>query len=257
MRIGCLMVTANRAPIAGIGISSFLAAYPATEAILLILDNHDREASPPGYVVPTVVNRLRKFRRYDQPTQRIVYEISRAPSGIEQVPALIDVGCDRLFNDYACDVVAIMDDDDYSPVDRLAQTAAVFNVDKPPAVCGYTSGWFVNLRTWYGERVTVEPLLWGGSLAFTHAAWRRRCFTGLPPRAYDRAFAAAFEEGEKVRLEGSPIAFSHGKNVSTWPMSAGENLTALIEALPDTVLQEVKLAQKFLIDRRIFPPQPV
>lgn len=255
MRIGCLMVTENRAPIAGIGISSFLAAYPAAETVLLILDNLSREVTPGhGYGIPNVINRLRQHR---QSKQTLVYETSRFPSGIEHVPALIDVGCDRLFNDYACDVVAIMDDDDYSPADRLVQTAAVFNVDKSPAVCGYTSGWFVNLRTWYGERVTVAPLLWGGSLAFTHAAWRRRCFTGLPPRAYDRAFAAAFEEDEKVRLEGSPVAFSHGKNVSTWPMSAGENLSPLIEALPDAVLQEVKLAQKFLIDRRIFPPQPV
>lgn len=257
MRIGCLMVTENRAPIAGIGVASFAVQHPlrGADAVLLVLDN---SPDPLGY--GQVIKRLEPHL---QPWQRILYYATDSNSygtGPASVPSRIDLGCERLFEHHACDAVAIWDDDDHSALLRLALTVnALRGDDPPPAVLGYDRGWFVNLRTLRGEHIDVQPMLWGGSLAFTRAAWRKRMFVGLSSPGYDREFVAHFT-GRRAVLADDPtdptFAFSHGKNVATWLTSPGVDLQAKVMALPYQVAYEVARAQKFLIDRRVFPPQP-
>lgn len=258
MRIGCLMVTENRAPVAGIGVASFVVQHRprGADAILLILDN---TPDPLGY--GQIIKRLEPHLGAWQKVLYYATPSSTYPNGPASVPARIDVGCERLFEHHACDVVATWDDDDHSSILRLALTVNAFrDNDPPPAVVGFDRGWFVNLRTLYGEHINVAPLLWGGSVAFSRAAWKRQSFTGLSSPGYDREFAARFS-GRVVTMESDPtdptLAFSHGKNVATRLMSPGQDVQTKVMALPYQVAYEIARAQKFLIDRRVFPLQPV
>jgi len=249
MKIGCLMVTEGRAAVAGIGISSFSCQRltPKLEAVLLVQDNH---SDLTGY--GSVIDRV-------EHVAEVIYHSVDFPTGPEYISAQIDVGCKELFETRGCDMVAFWDDDDYSPPERLALTAAGSNLP----VCGYTAGWFVNLRTLRGEFVNASEWgLWGGSIAFTKAAWQNVPFTGLPCRSYDREFVARCNMIHTFRSEPDgrdlPIAFSHGKNITTWLKTKGVNMLQnnIFEKLPELVYREVRLAQRFLIERRVFPPQP-
>lgn len=253
MRIGCLMVTENRAPIAGIGLASAVSQdlLPEMEQVILVQIN----GSSKGYL--DVLQRFMSHTVYNKTKLR--FDVLDLPSGIESVPARTDEGCRTLFEHYACDVVALFDDDDFAPPSRLRETYELRL--EGATYIGYTSGWFANLRTFRAEHFDKPaPGLWGGSLAFTRAAWEHRRFTGLPAPGYDGAFVAvmlqAAQHKKGILTEGEPIAFSHGRNVCTWLMTPGIDATSLIDNLPPLVSHEVKAAQKFLVEHRVFPPQP-
>jgi len=265
MRIGCLMVTEKRAPVAGISFASF-AAQTWIDKVLLVVAPSERSLD--GYLEV-------RERTGVYPLDHILL-----PNGnfITRKAA----GCDHLFRALGCDMVTIWDDDDYSPPERLATLAEAtesWMSSTPTVGCySYNAGWFCNLRTLRAEWFDAQAAghLWGGTLAFNESAFNAfDRFNGAPNTGYDRWLQkrliergyciGCIQTGPHVPLDDQglpvtaspPVAFSHGKNVATWLKSPGEDLECYLQTtMPPAVFAEVKLAQQFLIDRRVFPPQP-
>lgn len=265
MRIGCLCITENRAPIIGIALASYRVASKtlrdnhgtSCDSVLLVQDASAGDATRNVLLhchVPTVYQNTYGGPRVDVATR-------------------VERGCRVLFDHYGCDYVTMWDDDDYAPHDRLAAIYnSVVNTEKPGNdVYAYTRGWFVNLRTLHGEWITAE-YGWGGSLTFSrNTALACGGFVGRNFPGYDREFTKECQAhggrlldlarcstlAAAIPLLVDPVAFSHGKNCATWLNSSGQDVAFMLETrLPDEVWQAVKSAQKFLVDHRVFPPQP-
>lgn len=265
MKIVCVMVTEGRAPIWGIGLASFLSQYHVDRHLIVVLPAEQEKAyqvAATGFEQHPFMDRV----HYAMPTERpttIDGEIDHdAPK--RGVPERLDMGC-QLAWDFGADLVAIMDDDDWSPPDRLSQSVECSWERDVPIYASYSQGWFVNLRTLRGELVQTLPShLWGGMLIFNRCAWEyAEGFTGKPMPGYDRAFQAklrAAPHSKKRQLRsgrGEPAAFSHGKNVATWLKSRGTPMEGVFQLwMPKLVLNEVKRCQQLMVDTRTFPPQP-
>jgi hypothetical protein len=249
MKIGCIMVTEGRAPIWGIALQSFLSQRHEDKELLVDIGEskfEDYLEYVPSRQIPMGV---------------IMYNTNKGAT----VPWRIDVGA-RLLFESGCDVVTMWDDDDYSPPDRLSLVAKQQSdfEESRPFVASYGCGWFCNLRTLHGEFISTMPdHLWGGCLAFNKVAWTTAGgFYDFSMPGYDREFVAAL----KARSDFSrwvfspaqpPVAFSHGKNVATWIKSRGEYLgDKFKDWMPAEVEREVQRARCFLIEKRVFPPQP-
>lgn len=272
MRIGCLMVTENRAPVVGISLASFrsqlllIEAPPdelVTNATLLILDNSATVAAHAEVIgrVPETDPRLKT----------VYYAGSAYPPGVGSVPSRIDEGFGMLSDRYDCDVLCMWDDDDYSPPMRLQAIAHACATGAE--LTSYTAGWMVNLRTLDGQFFSRATDLWGSCLAFTRELWEqaaveRWSFGQFRCPGYDSEFVkAAREHDAAVREEvlagdgetgplvrPHPIIFTHGKNCSSRINDVTRNVGAEMEAqLPASVWAEVKRSQSFLIERRVYP----
>jgi len=246
------MVTENRAPIWGIGLTSFLTQAYSNRHLMVLL--------PPSQEA-AYRSAAAKFDDH-RAAGRVLYV---CVNDRLTVPERLDLGCQMAF-DSGAGLVTVWDDDDWSPDDRLSRTANVPWDDSLPCYCSYAAGWFVNLRTLMGEYIETLPAhLWGGTLTFNNAAWARaKGFAKNPMPGYDRAFQDALKaapESKQHRIHcggrGDPIAFSHGKNVATWLKNPGTPMKDYMEVLmPPMVLSEVLRCQQLMIDTRTFPPQP-
>lgn len=251
MKIACVMVTEKRAPIWGIGLTSFLSQYHADRFLLVVLPADQEKA----YQV--AATNLESHPFMDRVHYMYIDDESR-------VPERLDVGCKAAW-DSGADLVAVMDDDDWSPSDRLSQAAQFDRSWDAPTYASYTQGWFVNLRTLRGELIKTLPQhLWGGTLTFNKAGWERAGgFSDKPQPGKDRAFMAKLrgasdsKEHRLRRGRGEPVAFSHDHNVATWLKSKGTPMEGVLKQwMPELVLVEVKRCQQLMIDTRTFPPQP-
>jgi len=243
-------VTEDRAPIWGIGLASFLSQYHVDRFLLVVLPVDQvkaYQAAATGLECHPFMDRVHYLCVDDEAT----------------VPERIDVGC-RAAWDSGAELVAVMDDDDWSPTDRLSE-ADWKSWNQRPAYASYTQGWFVNLRTLRGELIQTLPHhLWGGTLTFNQAAWERAGgFSDKPMPGYDRAFQSQLRDAPHAmehRLRGcrgDPVAFSHGKNVATWLKSRGTQMEGVFRLwMPELVLVEIKRCQQLMIDTRTYPPQP-
>jgi hypothetical protein len=251
MKIACVMVTENRAPIWGIGLASFLSQYHSDRHLVVVLPAEEEAAyrcAAAGFGGHPYMDRVVHLCIKDEAT----------------VPQKLDIGCKAAW-DFGADLVAIMDDDDWSPPDRLDHTA-VQAWDQQPTYASYTRGWFVNLRTLRGELVRTTPHhLWGGTLTFNQAAWE--CVGGFSDKPFpgqDRAFMRrlsdmphSLEYHLRSGRGAEPVAFSHGKNVATWLKSRGTQMEGVFKKwMPELVLVEIKRCQQLMIDTRTYPPQP-
>lgn len=252
MKIACVMVTEDRAPIWGIGLSSFLSQHHVDRHLIVVLPGDEEKAYQ---VAATGFN--------SHPYMDRVHYIPLFGGARTNVPQRLDMGCQSAFA-FGADLVAIWDDDDWSPVDRLDKTAGQPWSDLP-GYASYTQGWFVNLRTLRGELIRPLPShLWGGTLAFNKAAWDRAGgFCDKPMSGYDRAFQKAVKkspESKEYRLQrgmGEPVAFSHMKNVATWLRSKGTPMGGVLASwMPEIVLNEIKRCQRLMVDTNTYPPQP-
>lgn len=254
MKVACLMISESRAQIWGIGLSSFLTQWHADKHLIVVL--------PAGemfkYVAAAAASGLDK-----QPWWQHVLFVENDGNTRER----LDVACSLAFYNLRADLVAIFDDDDWAPPDRLERTV---NINIPwdsriPSYCSYTQGWFVNLRTLYGEFIeTVPNHLWGGCLTFNEAGWNAAGrWSDKPEPGKDRAFMDALKSTQECRehrlsVPGrDPVAFSHGKNMSTWLKKKGTPMGGVLKLwMPQLVLSEVLRCQQLMIDTRTFPPQP-
>jgi hypothetical protein len=256
MKIGCVCITARRSPIVGIAVSSFLSQSYENRVLYIGADD----------------------------TAKYYDEIARlAPEGNGK--SLGDWGIAlvrRRFNDVSnelhdlslqafnqgCDVVTIWDDDDYSPPLRLAATVETFHCGEKHnvAAVSYNGGYFVNLRTLHGKYVKL-PHLWGGCLSFTQETFETAGgFLNRECPGYDRSFVedacdTPYKTVGKIygkcepSMDTRPTAFCHGSNIATFTTGDLEPMEDRLQKwMPAKVFGEVKRAQKFLIDRRIFPP---
>lgn len=269
MKIGCLTVTEDRAPIWGISLASYLTqSHPDT---LLYVFAHPigdyvngalvrlTDATPTGNLASVLVSASATTPKRVQVNTR--FESER---GVNVVCRVLDE-CVRLLFDRGCDLVAIFDDDDWSPPDRLAGAAReaaalarhVGALDKVPLVVSYSRGHMVNLRSFEGVELKL-PHLWGSTLTFNKQAWLLADgFAPGPWPGQDKAFLTRAERrGAKlVALPGAPINFCHNKNVASFAVGAGlMPLRERIAALPPMVRREVEAAQAFLIERNVWPP---
>ncbi|MBU2634813.1 MAG: hypothetical protein KJ674_06265 [Nanoarchaeota archaeon] len=177
----------------------------------------------------------------------------------QSVPNEIDYMVRMSINNY----FMTWDDDDWSPPDRIARTAAALKeTGKEPVVVSYNKGFFVNLRSLNGHLVECDPWpLWGGCLAWNRAAWDLAGgFHNRTCPGYDRSFVEDVQArgGKVVTLEGGegtlPVAFSHGKNVATFLRHQGRPMEGdLRKWMSAESFAAVKRAQAWLIERRIFP----
>jgi hypothetical protein len=266
MKIGCCCVTEDRAPIFGIALSSFLTQDHKDKVLMVVLKSED---------VPKAVHAYEtEVLRLADSDAQILFLPGQGQKDMT-VPERIDLGAEYLFN-MGCDLVTIWDDDDWSPVDRLATTADCYKtiVDLSGAgkrlVLGYNQGWFVNLRTLQGEVIRLsgnqENPLWGSSLTFNRMTWEKLKFGDREMPGYDRSFVQdcirkgayavlGCERRDKEWIR--PVAFSHGRNVATWLKSCGEPmLDRLKRWMPQMCLDEVLRCQQLMIDTRTYPSQP-
>lgn len=240
--IGCLCVTENRAPCFPIALHSFMTQSPCRTLLLVVtpsIEAYEAEVVRAGLV------------------GRVCW-LPHKGTFLERLTA----GTEALFR-RGCSAVAVWDDDDWSPPDRLERTRKALT--RAP-LCSYEHGWFVNLRTLHGAHVVTAPYLWGGTIAFTRAVWDAVGPWGPPVPGQDRAFVnrwqRPYDERPVARIAPArpdcwPIAFSHGKNVSTWLKGHHEYMGDLLKAwLPDKVFEAVRAMQNLLIERREYPPQP-
>lgn len=257
MKIGCLVVTERRWPILPIAAASF-ATQTYADRVLLVLDSTPEPD----------VQALSELALLADP---LVYNRS-ALTGPDTVPTRIDEGCGYLFYKLGCDAVAIWDDDDWAPPERLRLSAEALGAGAQ--VCSYDRGYFVNLRSFRGHSVVPAWGSWGGGLCFTREAWEDAGgFEERPMPGYDRSFVAPFLRAEVVPDGHSvsthrrrfrtlpttqpPVAFSHGKNVATFLVERGEDMSGWLQReLPAAVLEAVLKARQYLIERRVFPLQP-
>jgi len=275
MKIGCAMVTEDRSAIWGIGLASYLTQTYADTFLSAL-------AAPIGDYVDGALVRLTDAAPAGNLASALVSVSASAPKpvrvgarttrerGSAAVLTLLDNAVRRLFEVAKCDVVALFDDDDWSPPDRLAQVARVAddymraydNLDKVPFVCSYDRGWMVNLRTFEGLELKLLHL-WGSTLAFNKQAWLLADgFSPGPWPGQDRAFIerVARRGGVLHALGGvlAPINFCHNKNVASF--AVGDGLAPLardeppLSLLPPMVQREVLRGQALMIDRNIWPP---
>jgi hypothetical protein len=273
------MVTEDRSAIWGIGLASYLTqTYADTFLSALAAPIGDyvdgalvrlTDAAPAGNLASALVS-ARATVSVSATAPKPVRVGARSERGGAAVPALLDSAVRRLFEVAKCDVVALFDDDDWSPPDRLAQVARVAddymqaydNLDKIPFACSYDRGWMVNLRTFEGRELKLLHL-WGSTFAFNKQAWLLADgFSPGPWPGQDRAFLerVARRGGVLHALGGvfAPINFCHNKNVASF--AVGDGLTPLgvdeppLSGMPPMVLREVLRGQAFMIDRGIYPP---
>lgn len=273
MKIGCAMVTEDRSAIWGIGLASYLTQmYPDTFLSVL--------AAPIGHYVNGALARLTDATPAGNLASVLVSVSATAPKSVRvgarderggaSVPKLLDGAVRRLFEVAKCDVVAIFDDDDWSPPDRLARTAQVAGnyirehgtLDKVPFVCSYARGWMVNLRTFEGLELKLSHL-WGSTLAFNKQAWLLADgFAPGPWPGQDRAFLerVARRGGVQHAIDGpaAPINFCHNKNVASF--AVGDGLAPLdfdkppLATMPPMVRREVSRGQQLMISHNVWPP---
>lgn len=260
MRIGCLMVTENRAPVVGIAVASYRAQQVKhfDDAVLLVYDN-----SAKAQEYRTALQRPLEV----DPRLKTQYYTSSHASGKLSVPARIDEGFNILTEHYACDVICMWDDDDYSPPARLQQTGDAFL--RGVELSSYTAGYFVNLRSFEAQYFSRCTDLWGGCLALTRELWRgatrdRWSFRHYVCPGYDSEFVKEARRRE-VKVEGwcppvqedvaaHPLAFVHGKNCATFINDRTVNVgEAMEKTLTPAVWREIEMAQKFMVERRVFP----
>lgn len=250
LHIACLCVTENRLPIFGIALESFL-----------------KQRLPVG-VHATLYVCADARSRYD-----CVIEGRETPPNLDvrvwerwyATAAGVPREYDAITDAVDAEILTVWDDDDFAPADRLAKTVIALEADAlagRAAVTSYAAGWFCNLRTLRAQYVDCRSWsYWGGCLAWTRGAAQRQSWRGLPCPGYDRWFVKKLG-GDAFRpplTEPLPVAFSHGKNLTTWLTTTGEQWDddRLFDRIGDfAVCREVRRAQQFLIDRRVFPPQP-
>jgi len=273
MRIGCICKSEDRAQVFGIALASLATQEFAGPAELLLCGVQPGQREAYSEVIERVL-----LRQDAKPQIIHIYHKAMCPA---RVPDRMHWACNMLFYGKGdgpngtqrsatmpeCDVVTVWDDDDYSPPDRLAMTADAFekNGDVLPLVVSYETGYFVNLRSLNGHVVSTTSYngLWGGCLAFNREAFEAAGgMRGRPHPGYDRSFVDAVREtcgDEAVQklaptLRG-PVAFSHGKNLSTYLVNEGQPLADFLrETMPPLVWSEVTLARDFLRSRRVRPP---
>ena len=179
----------------------------------------------------------------------------------------LDDGCLHLFDMMHCEYVAIWDDDDYSPTDRLALSVeALLECNAhAPALASYPAGWFCNLLTLKANFIDVQGVanhLWGGGLMFNLAAYKALGgFRGASWPGQDRELQEAVRRtsGLLIPLEDCdlPVAFVHGKNISSKMYSAGDaTLEVAAPTMPADVKDAVRAAQAFLRARGAHVPAP-
>lgn len=251
MKIACVMVTEARSPIWGIGLSSFLTQTHLNSNLLVVL--------PPGqkqqYIAAAEASKLTAH-----PHWKHVEFVEATGNQRER----LDEGCRVAFYQQWADLVAIFDDDDWAPEDRLTKTDDIRWDSSIASYCSYTHGWFVNLRTLQGELIDTLPAhLWGGCLTFNKIGFERADgFANKPQPGKDRAFMAALKglsihREHRLRCKDAPVAFSHGKNIATWLKKKGVPMGGTLKTmLPPIVLNEVVRCQQLMFDTRTFPPQP-
>jgi len=253
MKIACIMVTEKRAPIWGIGLTSFLTQWHADKRLFVILPADQEVAYRAA---------AKEFEQH--PCWSRVTFVGVA-SGLT-VQERKEIGCQVAFSD-GFDLVATFDDDDWAPPDRLVKTVSMMLSKTIPSYGSYARGWFVNLRTLYGEFIETFPYhLWGGCLTFNESGFHQaNGFLDKPFPGIDRAFmrdikkCGEFKEYILPSSTGAeyPVAFSHGKNVSTWLKMKGTQMEGVLKMwMPSVVLKEVMRCQKLMVDTRTFPPQP-
>lgn len=269
MKIGALMVTEDRGPIWGIGLASYLTQTHPDARLLVYadplgdyLDTLARLTDAPpasnfGALLVAVAGTMPKPVRVEA---RLANE-----RGCETVSKLLDKGAEKLFA-AGCDLVALFDDDDWSPSNRLAYAAAAVadiargagSLDKHPILCSYASGWMINLRTFEGL-LCRPPYLWGSALTFNKQAWLQADGLAGPWPGFDALFTKRLRQRgglvEIVDPGDGPINFCHNKNVASFAVGPElEDCSAAVHArLPPAVLREVLAGQQLMIDRRVFP----
>lgn len=253
MKIACVMVTEKRAQIWGIGLASFLTQWHADKHLIVVLPPDD----VPRYRAAAMASQLDKHACWGN----VVFIDS-----YESTQSRLDIGCVSAFCNLKANLVAIFDDDDWAPPDRLVKTNDIHWDSYIPSYGSYARGWFVNLRTLYGEFVETLPAhLWGGCLTFNQAGYDRAGgWADKPQPGKDRVFMDVLRntaEHREHRLpghgQGDPIAFSHGKNLSTWLKKKGTPMAGVLKMeMPLLVFSEVLRCQQLMIDTRTFPPQP-
>lgn len=269
MKIGCLCVTENRSAILGIALASYETQRWSNRA-LLVVDTTSEFDTAARDACRKLPHALYWHRRELAPT-------------VEK----LDLGCNVLFHRLRCDLVAMWDDDDWSPPDRLTLAAEAYlsAFVRYPWVWSYTRGHFVSLRTLNGHEIacTPEGALWGGCLTFNEAAWAEAGrFATKPNVGYDREFVAALRQQDVGRLSPLlqivtappdaqlPVAFVHGHNVATQLCNPVEDYTERLLGvyarvlgsdggdgwLPPEVCTAVKHAQQFMVAHRAYPSEP-
>lgn len=192
----------------------------------------------------------------------------------DKLTEAIDNGCRSLFFDRGCTYVAIWDDDDYSPPDRLHRSVdALHEWHSPqmPALVSYQAGWFCNLETLRAERIDVAPNghLWGGAMTFNEAAWVvMGYFGGKPVPGYDRVLQSAVRECGRgsltvtlsVAADGGaslPVAFCHGRNMATFMGTPGvSTLDGAAPGMPQKVREAVDAARDYMLRHGLHVPAP-
>jgi len=255
MKIVCLMITESRAPIWGIGLSSFLTQWHADKHLVVVLPFGQKD----DYIAAATASGLTQHACW----QNVQFVVQAGNTRLR-----LDAGCGFAFHYLKADLVAIFDDDDWAPPDRLVKTNDINWNSSIPSYCSYTRGWFVNLRTLYGEYIETFPEhLWGGCLTFNKAGLEAADgWAGKPQPGKDRAFMEAIKASGRYREyrliqitggRGDPVAFSHGKNLSTWLRKKGTPMGGLMKLwMPLLVWSEVLRCQQLMVDTRTFPPQP-
>jgi hypothetical protein len=255
VKIVCLCVTENRADCFPIALASWLEQELPDEygAQLLVLD---RSAGPRTLDAVQSVTSI-----HDAHLNNIhyinTYRAGRA-YGLT-VAQRLTWGARFAFDDLDADLVTMWDDDDWSPPDRLRQTAELF-VEYGGRCCfiGYREGFFVNARTWQGEQKVLDHF-WGSSLTFSRGLDLDLLANGPWP-GYDRAFVAGHPtvpQHELLAPEVRPIAFSHGRNVATFLAGPGFAMEPRLRKwLGPKSLAAASDFREFLIKHRVYPPQP-
>jgi len=255
MKIGCVCVTENRAPVFDIAAACFAETH-AHVRNFLGLSVHLFVCLPD----------LEDFADYQEMVS--FHEIPVSWHFIKgTMPDRLHALCEVAF-DSGCDLVMIWDDDDWQQWTRPIEAQRVYAEHGSPLVFGTYEGWFVNLRTLQGHRFTQDRL-WGGSLVFDRVAFELGDgFKGRDVVGCDKQFlrhlgwdvaTVELPLSEIVIMRGGAprmIAFSHGANLTTHAahVPPEEMTTSWIMNLPGTSTAAIRRAQKYLIDRRIFPP---
>lgn len=275
IKIACLCVTEDRAPIWPIALTSYLEQtgreLQGAGSFSPWLNCDSARTDPDVYYqAVSHLGPLLDNRHAGAPwrTGR-PWQVIRLSLGGDPLPFRLARLINDAFYGEGADLVTVWDDDDYSPPDRLHLTAqAVADLDpRRSIVGGYNKGRFVNLVTLQGEEVDCPWGLWGASLTFNRVAYEAAGgFSDRVSPGYDRSFVADLMErqGQNVQRfvldvppERRPMAFSHGKNIATWLKTRGEPMEARLKAwMPSSVFQAVKAGQGFLVERRVVPPQP-
>lgn len=240
-KIGCICVTENRSELIKIPLLNFNNQDYCNKSLFISINSSN------------FGKYVKQFDSIDNISMRLIVNHDNY-----NVTKRIDILCSDAFT-MNCDIVTFFDDDDWSPYDRLSLTSRIFNkydLDIP-LIASYGEGWFCNLRTLRAELVKCRNWpLWGGCLSFNKAAYKLvGGFGQFKCPGYDRNFMSRIANIEIINSEIKPVAFSHGKNVATWLKDSGEPFEDfLIENMEQDEFDNIKKIQKFLIKRRIFPP---